>query len=733
MKSGEGKMLSQKNLLLSLLIIFALSFLLHVNSISVINLNMFSVPETNEIYLANLNSTGFALFSSFSCECLLCNGTVAVRAGKNHLSYGECGDEVGDEVFLTCSSGGEDLILRFRRGGDPPLLDNVGLVSKIENKTLFTELSGHASRGGAAKIEYRIDGEAARSIISEFNEGAFKKKEHFSIGPGKHTVEVALNNAPLAKKEIAAGYPKFPIWLLLILISSIILVCGARVDGVVKNGLLLFGIVSFLFALQFQLQSLGVGEHALPVASALLALVVWIKKKPKSPLRRLKVKKEDISSIAFGMGVVLIVLMLWTATKGTDGWAPYYRRHAEEVNKRGTVFYDDELSYLGRGFTYPVAYFEFAASLTKLLMAWSFEDIFFWQHFLIVFLFGLSIYAMLEKYRGNGRFLAALIIISETFLITTATNVTLHIFAYTLLNISALFLSTWFLSGVFLATAFSAHPSALFLFPFYVLVAGQFSIRKETIKNTILACALGVLLSLPFYVPIFLSHGIPYEIVPERWGYLLTFGTDSILFDFHTMVPLLVLVVAAGLVKEKTRMPAVLLLVAAASVIFVSYRANMIAAVLLGGLTPIVFGKWLNKKKVFLALCLFPLASLLFFFPLFYSGPREWCLFGVLNEKCTLPMRYVSTYTSTSDRVVINPMFGHTEACFGGRPILADLYVEYADEEKFKEATAFWEDGRKPNKKYGITVYILDDLYEERDMPGADRIYDNGFMHVYRE
>ena len=97
-------------------------------------------------------------------------------------------------------------------------------------------------------------------------------------------------------------------------------------------------------------------------------------------------------------------------------------------------------------------------------------------------------------------------------------------------------------------------------------------------------------------------------------------------------------------------------------------------------------------------------------------------------------MQFIEQYTTPNDNVVINPMLGHLEAYYGKRKVLADLYVEYADEQKFRDENKFYYNlTTEQLEKYNITIFVLDDMYKERDLPDFDKIYDNGFYHIYKK
>jgi hypothetical protein len=100
---------------------------------------------------------------------------------------------------------------------------------------------------------------------------------------------------------------------------------------------------------------------------------------------------------------------------------------------------------------------------------------------------------------------------------------------------------------------------------------------------------------------------------------------------------------------------------------------------------------------------------------------------------CVKPMQFINTYTSTSDSIAINPEYGHIETYVGQRKVLADLYVEYAPSDKFYAAYNFYTNSNAAYLQgYNISLMVLDDNGVVRDLPDADRIYDNSYMHIYR-
>jgi len=70
----------------------------------------------------------------------------------------------------------------------------------------------------------------------------------------------------------------------------------------------------------------------------------------------------------------------------------------------------------------------------------------------------------------------------------------------------------------------------------------------------------------------------------------------------------------------------------------------------------------------------------------------------------------------------------------GGKKVLADLYVEYADEKKFLAEDRFYRELNVSYlRPYNITLAILDDKSGiKRNLESFDRIYDNSYFHIFR-
>ena len=146
-----------------------------------------------------------------------------------------------------------------------------------------------------------------------------------------------------------------------------------------------------------------------------------------------------------------------------------------------------------------------------------------------------------------------------------------------------------------------------------------------------------------------------------------------------------------------------------------------------------MFAKWLKDERIYAVLvALFILPNFLIG-AVVLSGTQYYCSWGLANEMCKSPMEYLAFYTPGDSKVAVDPLYGHLETWVGRRPVLADLYVEYADPQKWAAENDFaWNGNSSRAEAYGATVFILHDFYKTpRSLP-FDRTYDNGFMHVFR-
>ncbi len=519
----------------------------------------------------------------------------------------------------------------------------------------------------------------------------------------------------------------YPLWLLLsgalAVGLGIILIRKVTVAGVAIG----LGLVSSALVFQFQFGALGVPW----VVPLLLGGAIAY-----SRTRNFRITAPSIDSrwaLSLAFLFLAYIGLVGILAGNMDIWAPYYHRQADLALENMSPFYYDGLSYLGRPGTYPPAFFNLAASVGGLLGApdfSSFRELF---QLPLIFVFALTTYLVFHRFSRLSATLATLLIILQWFIAITVTALPLHTFAYIMLNLSLI--APLPLAPIFLGVAFGTHPITLFIYPLYLYTSRRF---KLDLKATVLVPVLAVIVSLVFYVPIFLRSGLPYEIVPTRWGYFFTYGLDGMRFEFLFFFPLLLLCLALFF-RKGFRLPATIFAFFAFLDAFVLYRVNVIITFFFAGLFSLGFEKELGERTNLLLLSLFILANLLLI-PVIHSGTRDWCTWGVANDMCISPMEYISSHSYQNESVVLNPLYAHLEAYAGKRPVLADLYVEYADLGKFEAEDEFYYTGNLTKALfYNVTLAVEDEIVwpprpgrKNLTIEDGDRVYDNGFMHITR-
>lgn len=714
-----------------LLIIFALYLFFHLQKMNEIGFNGIPPPKPQELYLTSYpkevaGSSSFTVFSNFNSSCTLCNSSAAqISEGENRIPFESIACR--REVSLNCS--GLAVSFSFEEvAAAPPETVSAFIQTSVENRSLFIVVSGEARTNGYRPLEIFVDGVRVAAPLYLLN-GTFRVSEKIPISQGKHLLEVRFLDRMLASEEIdaRASYPLPALFTALLAVAVAFFYKGDVVRRLLAASVLLIAslVVSFRLA--------GFGLDWL-VPLALLAYIIYLAK-PGTVQKR---QKQDGSAemmkeaAIFGAAFAAVILIYSLTIADYDIWGAYYFRHAQETFARGTTNYFDELSYLGRPFTYPPVFFEFAAQLTGILAQSSFESIRLPLDILLAFSFAATTYLLFRHMEPKSRILASLMFLSQWAILLTATGIGLHILAFTLLNIAIiLIISNPVASIVALGLAFATHPLVLAVFPFYFYAANGF---RLDLKRTMAWPVFAVLLSLPFYLPIFMRAGLPYEIVPGRWGYLLSYGIDGMRFDFQFLLPLLAGCALYGILANRHRIPSLLLLGLLIFNTFISLRADLIVAMVGAGLFPLIFKKELKEKWAF------PLLLALFILPNFIlgavvlSGTDYYCTWGLANGMCASPMGYISRFTSSDSSVAVDPLYGHLEAWKGGRPVLADLYVEYADYEKWRAEDEFaWNANASAVGKYNITLFVLHDFYKTPRTLPMDRVYDNGFMHIFKQ
>ena len=723
----------------------------HIQDFSQTGFNWFSVPQTKELYILDYEKEAsrdlqFSISSSekTSCSINYCNlnNSTEVNKGSNliNLDTGRC--EENSTIEIKCNNGLVNRIV-FQSNSLADLQKSIefrGLEIKRNGGYLNISFSGVIDLGKASIVQFDIsaNNKSLLKPLYKFHSGqnnfSFSEKVTY---PGSGEIRIEALGVGITKNVEPISRFSFSGVVLLIL-SIIFCFVFYRKSGLNIAILILLGflIISASQTIHFRMaKSFGLNEWIIPAVFALL--IIGINKKQIGQIK-IKLEKKYLKEILiFTFLYLLFVLSLKTFIGPYDIWWPYYSRHTETVYQLQTSLYQDELSYLGRGGTYPPAFFEFGAQISSILNLGSFYDMQFLLHAVLIIFYAISSYLLFINFGRRERIVALLLYATMSFTLITTVIGTLHVFSFIFLNTATILYNIKGLrkfSPLALGLALASHPITIFLFPFYVYATNKFELSLvKDLKPLLIIFFSGIIVSLIFYATIFYSYGLPHSIESRTWGFLLTYGFAGLMSDFRFGLPLAVLAIACGLFNKKFRVPSIILTSILIFYSIVAYRVNMFASIMIASLFVSVFKDYLKNKFV-LGLIVALLASHFIFIAVIYSGTSSWCTWGSVKPACTLPLDYIRVYSPTSDSVAINPEFGHLETFLGERRVLADLYVEYADQKKYTAENMFYQEYNSSYlKDFNISWMILDDLGKERDLPGEDRVYDNGFMHIYRE
>lgn len=468
---------------------------------------------------------------------------------------------------------------------------------------------------------------------------------------------------------------------------------------------------------------------------------------------------QEIQSRKLGFNLIeaIIVLFFFFVTlflplivpSHQTGWSVYYERQANTVAQNFGIPLMDELSYLGRNFTFTPGYFLFegalywlTGSLNEQLFAltMAFSNLFF-------FLSALFLASRLGLDR-NRRVLFLVFLSMSTFVFTTFTLTPRHGIALSLLFISlALTLGKkrWWYASIFLGIGFFVQlPLAVFF-----LFLSPLLMRKIDWKKIAKVFTLAFTILIPLYAFIPLSSGIPFQIMPRVWGYLISlppyslFQNPGILFLFFAFFLLFELMQFYSKKSDWDNYKKKLfagVIVSLCIQVIVSSRWDLVTAVSIAAFLSYSLKKYekeLTRFTCFLfgLVLLFGLFLAMAVFPYFTYSQQVQDALLALKEN-----------SSTRDRILCDPFYGHKIAFESERITLADLMVEYADPEKLNDSYKFLgEEDYSILEKYSINHVFAEnrfihsslletekskDLIEFEEM---DKFYSNSLISIHRK
>ncbi|MEM0360825.1 MAG: hypothetical protein QXK06_05840, partial [Candidatus Diapherotrites archaeon] len=448
--------------------------------------------------------------------------------------------------------------------------------------------------------------------------------------------------------------------------------------------------------------------------SAIIIAVAVLRKKHFSLEAEKGFKIERIELLGFAIFALISIAFHVFTFQHITYWNGFYERMSSMVTEQNAIPVMDPLSYFGRGYTFVPGYFYFNAGIswisglegTQLFaLIMSFSNLLF---FLSCLCLGKSL--GLSKKQSV---IFALLIVTESFLLTAIVLSPRHAFSFALFILAAAMffekkspLLSGFLLGIM---AFIQAPLLLF-FPLFAFFASK---RFEWRQTATVFAFAGILFGFLF-LPNLLRYGLPYQVESEDWGYLIKAPVSQMALDFAPLIGFFILFYLPDLLAKRINLSPYSKRLAWGVILgfivqtFLTYRYNIITSLTFG----ILLAMWFPAEKLkdihferlvgLALLAAFAIALLMV---------SNFSIQGI----ATGPMNYLKQNTPTNARILSDPLFGHAISYLADRAVLADLHVEYADAEKLGDAYRFLEEkDYSVLRKYSIDFTVNQSDYINR-------------------
>jgi hypothetical protein len=384
----------------------------------------------------------------------------------------------------------------------------------------------------------------------------------------------------------------------------------------------------------------------------------------------------------------------------------FYERGTAQLLENAGLPAIDELSYLGRRFTFIPGYFYLEGSIGLLT---GLERLHLFA-LTICFASVFFLFAAIALAKGlkltNSYMLFPVFLAMSTFIFSALTLTPRHCIALSFLMV-ALLLSLkrrFALTSLALFAALLIQiPNAVFFLaiaPLILMVSKQETSIRKAIIRTVKPLAIACLLFSITYLALFWHAGLPYQIVPHRWGYLISLGPMLVLadpgilfflFGFFVALEIFFILKGKAQLTEEKKLLFIASVLALSIEAFVSTRFVLVSAFLIA-LFICYFIESYSKKfsELFTIMLAFVLLLGIYLAIIFSQS-------FTVGPEVDAATQFLKHYSGTNENVLADPYFAHLIAYDSGRRTLADLMVEYADEAKFNDAYRFLKE-----KDYGI-------------------------------
>ncbi|MEW6295144.1 MAG: hypothetical protein AB1467_02495 [Candidatus Diapherotrites archaeon] len=413
----------------------------------------------------------------------------------------------------------------------------------------------------------------------------------------------------------------------------------------------------------------------------------------------------------------------------------YYERESAAIAENFSIPKIDELSYLGRGFAFIPGYFLANAGmswLTGLQGQPLFALIIALSN--IFFVFSVFYLCSALKFDRKLASIALFLIWSSSIIFSFAVITPRHMIALAMLFVALACLvkkRSFLLSGFFLGFAsFIQFPLLLIFFFLYVFLA-----RKIEWKPLIQAFVIGFIIVFLLFFENLLAFGLPVEIRPSDWGYMINYPINVVLSSHGILLFFFAVFFISGAIafyrkpefifSYKSKLFLGIIVGFILQALLTSRFDVPVAVVIAFFLIAVIEKDKIFDRRIFLTVMLIGAFLSLLLIPNFVLSSRELGAFNYLKEN-----------SSTDARILSDPWLGHSVTFFSQRKVLADLWVEYADEGKLADAYYFLKNSDyNVLKKYKIDFVInySDIIYEKilDNKPSEKAIEFYGLDKVY--
>ncbi len=669
-------------------------------------------------------------------EKTVCFSTAALSTGDNRI-----------EVLAF----GKNLFFHLEKidGAKPfakdTLLENVLLEDGVVNFSVKD-----FDTGFVRPVEIMVNGELDHAVYP-FEEGQFFS-EKIKMETGQNIVSLSFGGKTVEKSFEKQAIPSipFPLGLVLIVFAMVVFACGLFPErGFFEKAALSMAIAfALIIVLVFSLNYLGV-LNFYSVAGCFTAIVFAVLLLFRKNIKKEVLKKKAVEItplIAAAVCLFLLVPVVFHVFSFTEVtyWNKFYERQSALIVAQESVPVWDELAYLGRTYSFAPGYFMLESGISWIT---GLEDqgiytamLVMSNAFLLVSLFFLGKSLKIENKRIA---LFSLLAAMSGFLLSAMCYSPRHVFSFSFFIIALALLCSKrksIMVGFFLAiTAFIQFPLLIFFPLFYAIIA-----KKVDWKRLAKTFGFALVFTLIFMIPNLLLYGLPFQANPEEWGYLIDYNAYYWFIDIIAILAFFLVFTFVDIIKRRTcndfysKKLLVGFILGTLIQLFVIYRWNILTTTTLALLIAVAFPKNALKGPIAERLTAFLIIAAFgfLFFGMSYLN---------VHEIVTTPVSFIEQRTSTDSRVLADPMFGHGITSVAERSVLADLRVEYADEEKLLDAYDFLETkDYSVLEKYGITHVFNQVDYIHRQAIGGkpkygiiefyplDKVYSNGFIFVHR-